>query len=87
MLVTIPKVFPPRSTKADIIMCLRDLQKEHEELKEKYDALEAGLAQIRSCRDARCHMCPQCVTTAFVRIDPAPLTIPQKYVTSQETER
>lgn len=73
-----PKAFGPEHTRADVIAYVRTLENELATM----DALESVLAQMRCCRDGRCHLCPSCVTKLQIEAKPTPLTIVHKYVVS-----
>jgi hypothetical protein len=85
-LLHVPATFPPNVERSVLLQLVRDLVRERDELVKDQQTLKAYqedldgiLAQIRSCTDDRCHVCPRCATAIFVKAQPAPQTLPLKY--------
>lgn len=66
--------------RSDLILYIRQLEAELAAMTEKQAVLEALFSHLRSCHDPRCVRCPECVMKLFVRAEPAPMTLPQQYV-------
>lgn len=71
---------PHDAPRSDLIAHIRRLEAELDAMNQEHDALDTLMAQLRSCLDPHCCMCRECVVTLFIRAQPAPLTLPRRYV-------
>lgn len=75
-----PREFAKDATREQVLAYARQLERELAAIDDEHDAIDTVLAQLRSCRDPHCTLCNVCVTRLFIKIKPAPLALPRKYV-------
>lgn len=75
-----PRAFGRLDTREDIIVYARRLEGALVDAEAEIARRDRELAQLRSCGDPKCYLCPACVTALFLRARPTPLTLPRKYV-------
>ena len=71
---------PHEATHGELLAHIRRLEAELAAMDDEHAALDTLMSQLRSCLDPHCCMCRECVVTLFIRAQPAPLTIPKRYV-------
>jgi hypothetical protein len=72
--------FDRQATREQFLVYIRQLERQLGEAETEIETRDRELAQLRSCTDHQCYLCPECVVALFLRTRPTPLTLPRKYV-------